>query len=129
MIRSLFVIVVLSALLVAPVDATATTPYYIDDSLGPGRVFDGIGGVSAGGSTALLPMYEESLRNQVLDLLFKPSFGASLQVLKVEIGSEAQATDGAEAAHQRDPWEEPNLDRGYEYWLMAEAKKRNPDGW
>jgi len=127
MIRSLFVIVVLSALFVAPVDATATTPYYIDDSLGPGRVFDGIGGVSAGGSTALLPMYEESLRNQVLDLLFKPSFGASLQVLKVEIGSEAQATDGAEAAHQRDPWEEPNFDRGYEYWLMAEAKKRNPD--
>lgn len=105
----------------------AAVPYYIDDSRGPSRVFDGIGGVSAGGSTALLPMYSEPFRSQVLDLLFLPSYGASLQVLKVEIGSEAQATDGSEASHQRNPWEAPNFARGYEYWLMTEAKKRNPD--
>jgi hypothetical protein len=101
--------------------------YYIDDSRGPARIFEGIGAVSAGGSTALLPMYSEPFRSQVLDLLFMPSFGASLQVLKVEIGSEAQATDGSEAAHQRNPWEKPNFERGYEYWLMTEAKKRNPN--
>jgi galactosylceramidase len=105
----------------------ASQPYFIDDTRGPARVFDGIGGLSGGGATSvLLPMYAEPLRSQILDYLFLPSFGASLHVLKVEIGSDAQTTNGAEAAHQRDPWEAPNFERGYELWLLAEAKKRNP---
>jgi galactosylceramidase len=119
-----YVTLLLFAFLVKPLAGIPYT-YYIDDSRGPARIFEGIGAVSAGGSTALLPMYSEPFRSQVLDLLFMPSFGASLQVLKVEIGSEAQATDGSEAAHQRNPWEKPNFERGYEYWLMKEAKKRN----
>jgi galactosylceramidase len=39
----------------------------------------------------------------------------------------AQSTDGAESSHQHDPWETPNFQRGYEWWLLAEAKKRNPN--
>jgi galactosylceramidase len=58
--------------------------------------------------------------------LFKPNFGAALHILKVEIGGDAQSTDGAEASHMHNPWDE-NYDRGYEWWLMVEAKKRNPD--
>ena len=43
----------------------------------------------------------------------------------MEIGGDAQSTDGAEASHMHNPWDE-NYDRGYEWWLMVEAKKRNP---
>ncbi|KAH9520075.1 hypothetical protein Btru_059869 [Bulinus truncatus] len=92
-----------------------------------GRVFEGIGAISGGGATSkLLVNYPPKLRDEILDYLFKPNFGASLQILKVEIGGDVQSTDGTEATHMRHNWEE-NYGRGYEWWLMVEAKKRNPD--
>ncbi|KAH3705349.1 galactocerebrosidase-like isoform X1 [Dreissena polymorpha] len=90
------------------------------------RRFLGIGGLSAGATSKLLMNYPEEQRNQILDYLFKPGFGASLQMLKVEIGGDAQSTDGTEASHMHYPWDE-NYQRGYEWWLMVEAKKRNSD--
>ena len=91
------------------------------------KVFDGIGGLSGGGATTrLLVDYKEPQRSQVLDYLFKPSFGASLQILKVEIGGDSQSTDGTEASHMHDN-HTVDLNTGYEWWLMQEAKKRNPD--
>ena len=51
-----------------------------------GRVFEGIGVVSAGGNTNLLMDYPEPYRSDILDYLFKPKFGAGFQHLKVEIG-------------------------------------------
>jgi hypothetical protein len=45
----------------------------------------------------------------------------------VEIGGDAQSTDGSEPSHMHTPTETPNFQRGYEWWLMTEAKKRNPD--
>ncbi|XP_052250297.1 galactocerebrosidase-like isoform X3 [Dreissena polymorpha] len=89
------------------------------------RRFLGIGGLSAGATSKLLVNYPEQQRNEILDYLFKPEFGASLQILKVEIGGDAQSTDGTEASHMHYPWDE-NYQRGYEWWLMVEAKKRNP---
>ncbi|XP_046548396.1 galactocerebrosidase-like [Haliotis rubra] len=107
--------------------AHTATIYPIDDSDGFGRKFDGIGGISGGGATSkLLVNYPQPYRDQVLDFLFKPNFGASLQILKVEIGGDACSTDGSEASHMHNSWEE-NYQRGYEWWLMLEAKKRNPD--
>ncbi|XP_052772660.1 galactocerebrosidase-like [Mya arenaria] len=101
--------------------------YYIDDTSGLGRTFDGIGGLSGGGATSkLLVNYPEPQRTQILDFLFKPNFGASLQILKVEIGGDGQSTDGTEASHMHSSDDE-NYQRGYEWWLMVEAKKRNPD--
>lgn len=67
-----------------------------------GRTFDGIGAVSAGASSRLLFDYPEPERSQILDYLFKPGYGASLQLLKVEIGSDTNSTDGAEASHMRE---------------------------
>ncbi|XP_052772475.1 galactocerebrosidase-like isoform X2 [Mya arenaria] len=91
------------------------------------RRYDGIGGLSGGGATSkLLVNYPQQQRDQILDYLFKPGFGASLSILKVEIGGDAQSTDGTEASHMHYPWDE-NYQRGYEWWLMTEAKKRNPD--
>lgn len=91
-----------------------------------GRVFEGIGAVSAGASSRLLIEYPEKQRSEVLDYLFKPDFGAGFQHLKVEIGGEVNSTDGIELTHMRSR-EDENYQRGYEWWLMKEAKKRNRD--
>lgn len=87
--------------------------------------FDGIGAVSAGASSRLLKDYPEPYRSQILDFLFLPNYGASLQHLKVEIGGDINSTDGSEPSHMRMRGEE-NYHRGYQWWLMSEAKKRNP---
>ncbi|KAJ9439143.1 putative galactocerebrosidase, partial [Diplonema papillatum] len=89
--------------------------------------FEGIGGLSGGGATSrLLVDYPEPQRSQILDYLFKPNFGASLHMLKVEIGGDSQSTDGTETSHMHTK-DDLDLTRGYEWWLMVEAKKRNPD--
>lgn len=90
-----------------------------------GRTFDGIGALSAGASSRLLIDYPEPQRSEILDFLFKPGVGAALQINKVEIGGDMNSTDGAEPSHMRTPTEE-NYQRGYEWWLMKESKKRNP---
>jgi galactosylceramidase len=93
--------------------------------------FEGIGALSAGASSRLLIDYPEPQRSQILDFLFKPKFGASLQHLKVEIGGDVDSTDGTEPsiARTREEFTHPKPEyfkRGYEWWLMKEAKKRNP---
>ena len=93
---------------------------------GSGRVFEGFGAVSAGASSRLLIDYPEPARTQVLDYLFKPNYGASLQHLKVEIGGDTNSTDGSEPSHMHTR-SDLNSQRGYEWWLMKEAKKRNPN--
>ncbi len=97
------------------------------DGKGLGRLYDGIGGLSGGGGTSrLLWDYPEQQRDEILDYLFKPNYGASLQILKVEIGCDANSTNGAEASHMRSRID-PNYNRGYEWWLMEQAKLRNPN--
>src|SRR5579875_238393 len=95
------------------------------DGRGSGRIFKGIGGVSAGASSRLLIDYPEPYRSQILDYLFKPNYGASLQHLKVEIGADVNSTDGSEPSHMRTR-EDHNYQRGYEWWLMEEGHRRNP---
>ncbi|HZV34839.1 MAG TPA: lamin tail domain-containing protein [Verrucomicrobiae bacterium] len=90
----------------------------------PGRVFEGIGAVSAGASSRLLIDYPEPQRSQILDYLFKPNYGAALQHLKVEIGGGVNSTDGTEPTHMRTPTDQ-NYSRGYEWWLMTQAAARN----
>ena len=96
------------------------------DASKPGRTFEGIGGVSAGASSRLLIDYPEPQRREILDYLFKPNYGAALQHLKVEIGGDVNSTDGVESSHMHTRADE-NYQRGYEWWLMKEAKKRNPN--
>jgi len=96
------------------------------DGNGKGRVFDGLGAASAGASSRLLIDYPEPQRSQILDYLFRPGYGAALQHLKVEIGADVNSTDGSEPSHMRSA-SDHNSRRGYEWWLMAEAHKRNPN--
>lgn len=92
-----------------------------------GRTFDGVGAISGGGGNSrLLIDYPEKQRNQILDYLFKPNYGASLQILKLEIGGDANSTDGSEPSveHTRGV---VNCNAGYEFWLGEQAKLRNPN--
>jgi len=97
------------------------------DRNGAAQTFDGLGAISGGGATTrLLVDYPEVQQQQILDYLFKPNFGASLQILKVEIGGDLLTTDGSESSHMHDN-ETIDLRAGYEWWLMGEAKRRNPE--
>ncbi|GAA5178517.1 ricin-type beta-trefoil lectin domain protein [Rugosimonospora acidiphila] len=116
---------VLVGLDAAPATA-ATTTITINGSQG-GRTFDGVGAISGGGGNSrLLIDYPEPERSQILDYLFKPGYGANVQLLKIEIGGDANSTDGAEPSieHARGA---VNCAVGYEFWLAQQAKARNPN--
>src|SRR5437588_5500983 len=66
------------------------------DGRANGRIYEGLGAVSAGASSRLLIDYPEPYRSQILDYLFKPGYGAALHILKVEVGGDMNSTDGAE---------------------------------
>ena len=109
--------------------ATLSASHYLaDDTDGLGLRYEGIGAISGGGATSKLLMdYEPDAAARILDYLFLPNYGLSLQLLKVEIGSDTDATEGAESSHMHSAADWPgNFNRGYEWWLMKEAKKRNP---
>ncbi|MFF7634913.1 RICIN domain-containing protein [Kitasatospora sp. NPDC008050] len=111
----------------APGSRAALSPTDITvDGTSPGRTFDGVGAISGGGGNSrLLLDYPEPQRSQILDYLFKPGYGAALQILKAEIGGDTNSTDGAESSieHTRGT---VDCDNGYEWWLMEQAKARNP---
>jgi hypothetical protein len=104
----------------------AQTPVITVNGTGTGLTFEGIGALSAGASSRLLIDYPEPQRSQILDYLFKPNYGASLQNLKIEIGGDVDSTDGAEPSHMHSATDS-NFNRGYEWWLMQQAKLRNPN--
>lgn len=116
-----------------PVDAPAKAP---SRSSAPQTVtvrgdrggvrFDGIGLVNSGGATAvLLKDYPEPQRSQILDLVFKPKFGASISALLAEIPGDGNSTQGSMPSHMRTR-EDVDFSRGYIWWILTEAKKRNP---
>ncbi|HKS99414.1 MAG TPA: galactosylceramidase [Rugosimonospora sp.] len=121
-----------AGVLVAPVVAghllrgsTSATNIVVDAN-GAGRTFDGVGAVLGGGGNARYLMdYPEPERSRILDYLFTPGVGASLQLMKLEIGGDANSTDGAEPSieHVRG---RVDCDAGYEFAIAAQAVARNP---
>ncbi len=92
----------------------------------PGPAFQGIGAISGGGGNSrLLIDYPPRDRAQILDYLFLPHFGASLQMLKLEIGGGGFSSDGSEPSVEA---VKGRLDcgAGYEFWLARQALARNP---
>jgi galactosylceramidase len=103
--------------------AAQTVPINSTDS---GKKYEGVGAVSGGGATSvLLHDYVEPQRSQILDYLFKPNFGAGIQELYVEIGGDGNSTQGSEPSHEHMSTDK-NFNRGYEWWLMEQARARNP---
>lgn len=71
----------------AAVESSAIQRIALNGDAG-GKRFDGVGIVDGGGaSSVLLKHYPEPQRSQILDLMYKPKFGASVSALPVEIPS------------------------------------------
>jgi hypothetical protein len=121
-----------AALAAGGIAAAVATPAHAATSItingsSSGRTFDGVGAISGGGGNSrLLIDYPEPQRSQILDYMFKPGYGAAVQILKAEIGGDTNSTSGAEPSieHTRGT---VNCDTGYEWWLMEQAKARNPN--
>src|SRR5271165_3842950 len=122
------IIVGIAVLLQAGLGLFAQTPSkdVVLDGASAGQTYDGIGAASAGASSRLLIDYPEPYRSQILDYLFKPDYGASLQILKVEVGGDTNSTDGSESSYMHTATTQ-EWNSGYEWWLMQQAKARNPN--
>jgi hypothetical protein len=75
--------VVVAWLAAAAVAADQAPSTIVLDPATAAQVYDGHGALSAGASSRLLYDYPEPQRSDILDLLFKPNFGANLHLLKV----------------------------------------------
>ena len=113
---------------VAPTAGQGSTTTNIPvDGTASGRAFDGVGAISGGGGNSrYLIDYPSAQRSVILRYLFQPDYGASLQILKVEIGGDANSTDGSEASIEHSQGV-VNCNAGYEWWLMERAKALNPN--
>ena len=110
----------------ATVCRTPATQTIVLDGAAGGPRFDGIGIVEGGGGTGvLLKDYPEPQRSEILDLVFKPKFGASVSALYVEIPGDGNATQGSMPSHMHTR-DDLNYERGYIWWELREAKRRNP---
>jgi hypothetical protein len=66
------------------VSATLPTAPARVDASAPGALrYDGHGALSAGASSRLLYDYAEPQRGEILDYLYKPGFGAALDLVSV----------------------------------------------
>jgi hypothetical protein len=94
-----------------------------------GPAFQGVGAISGGGGDSRLLidylLKHSAQAQQILDYLFKPGYGASLQILKLEIGGDAYATDGSEPSVEHASGK-INCAAGYEFWLAKQARALNP---
>jgi hypothetical protein len=90
-------------------------------------VFAGDGAISGGGgNTRLLADYPAARQSEILDYLFKPGYGAQVQILKLELGGSGNSTSGAEPSFEETKGT-LNCDVGYEFWLAGQAVARNPN--
>ncbi|GAA1171910.1 hypothetical protein F4556_006498 [Kitasatospora gansuensis] len=106
------------------VAASATTIAVNGSS--PGLTFDGDGAISGGGGNSrLLADYPPAQQSQILDYLFKPGYGAQVQILKLETGGSGNSTSGAEPSFEEVEGN-INCSAGYEFWLGRQAVQRNP---
>lgn len=110
-----------------PAQKANGTPALITlDGRRDGAVFDRIGAISGGGGNSrYLVDYPPAQRTQILNYLFGPG-GADLQLLKLEIGGDANSSDGSETSIEHSKGSAADCDSGYEWWLAEQAVARDP---
>jgi hypothetical protein len=108
------------------VSAGAPTTHITVNGGGGDRVYDGVGAILGGGGTArYLVDYPAPQRRAILDYLFKPGYGASLQLLKLEVGDDGNSTDGAEPSIEHAKGQ-VHCGAGYEFDIARQAQAVNP---
>jgi hypothetical protein len=126
------VIAIASGLPLTAVPVPASGSHAIPDTVitvngsGGDRVYHGVGAVLGGGGEArYLEEYPSAQRKSILKYLFEPEYGASLQLLKLEIGGDGNSTDGAEPSIEHSQGH-INCDAGYEFSIAHQALQINP---
>ena len=115
----------LTLLLALAMNATSAVQTIRITNLQQGKRFDGIGAVNGGGATSvLLKDYPEPQRSQIMDMVYRPMFGASVSAILVEVPGDGNSTQGSMPSHSHYRGDHNYL-RGYMWWVMQEAKRRN----
>ena len=122
---ALVAVVVAAGLALAQSTAAVPAPLPIS-AAHCGRMYEGIGGL-LNSDAPWLRAFPEPQRSSILDVLFKPKWAGSLQVLKLEVGGDGHSTINTESSHMHAETEPPSFKRGWVLWLMQEAKLRNPN--
>ncbi|MBQ8791321.1 MAG: glycosyl hydrolase family 59 [Ruminiclostridium sp.] len=93
-------------------------------------VFRGLGAISGNNSSRLLMDYK--VKNpesywRIMNLLFKPDYGAGLSHIKIEFGSDVNSSSGTEPSIMRTEDEKADVTRGAGFTIAADALSINPD--
>jgi hypothetical protein len=106
--------------------AVASTSITVNGN-GGDRVYGGVGAILGGGGNArYLEDYPPAQLSQIMDYLFKPGYGASLQLLKLEIGGDGNSSDGAEPSVEHAQGA-INCGAGWEFAVARQAVALNPN--
>lgn len=95
-----------------------------------GTVWRGLGVVTGNNSSRLLMDYKTQNPDaywEIMDLLFKPDYGAGLSHVKIEFGTDVNSSSGTEPCIMRSADEEADVTRGAGFMFAADALSINPD--
>lgn len=95
-----------------------------------GTVYRGLGVITGNNSSRLLMDYKTENPEaywEIMNLLFKPDYGAGLTHVKIEFGSDVNSSSGTEPSIMRSADEEADVTRGAGFMFAADALSINPD--
>lgn len=95
-----------------------------------GTVFRGLGAVTGNNSSRLLMDYKTQNPEaywEIMNLLFKPDYGAGLTHIKIEFGSDVNSSSGTEPSIMRSEEEKADVTRGAGFMFATDALSINPD--
>jgi hypothetical protein len=100
------------------------------NTINPYNAFRGLGAITGNNSSRLLMDYKELNPDdywEMMNLLFKPGYGAGITHVKLEFGTDVNSSSGTEPSTMRFEDETANVRRGAGFMFAADAKSINPD--
>lgn len=95
-----------------------------------GTVYRGLGTVTGNNSSRLLMDYKAQNPKaywEIMNLLFKPDYGAGLTHVKLEFGADINSSSGTEPSVMRYADEKADVTRGAGFMFASDALSINPD--
>lgn len=95
-----------------------------------GTVYRGLGVVTGNNSSRLLMDYKTQNPDaywEIMNLLFKPDYGAGLTHIKIEFGTDVNSSSGTEPSIMRSADEPADVTRGAGFMFADDALSINPD--